>query len=229
MNYLIAAHHDWNKLNFLKLQKKYKDSSEINLFFIQSKKELSQKLLDKINPRFIFFPHWSFIIPEKIISKYDCVCFHMTDLPYGRGGSPLQNLILRNHAITKISALKMTKDLDAGPIYFKRKLRLSGSAHEIYKRASNITFQMIDKMINSELTPRDQLGKVTSFKRRKEHESEIDGFKSINEHYNFIRMLDAPTYPKSFLKHKGFVYEFSDASLKKGILVAKVMIKKAGS
>ncbi len=27
--------------------------------------------------------------------KFECVCFHMTDVPYGRGGSPLQNLIIR--------------------------------------------------------------------------------------------------------------------------------------
>ena len=46
----------------------------------------------------------------------------MTDLPYGRGGSPLQNLIVRGHKHTMISAIKCVKELDAGPIYLKKPL-----------------------------------------------------------------------------------------------------------
>ena len=45
----------------------------------------------------------------------------MTDLPYGRGGSPLQNLILDNKQKTMISAFKMTERMDEGPIYIKKK------------------------------------------------------------------------------------------------------------
>lgn len=43
----------------------------------------------------------------------------MTNLPYGRGGSPVQNLILNGHKKTIISALNVTKDLDAGDVYLK--------------------------------------------------------------------------------------------------------------
>ncbi len=34
-------------------------------------------------------------MPREIFENWACVVFHMTDLPYGRGGSPLQNLIVR--------------------------------------------------------------------------------------------------------------------------------------
>lgn len=44
----------------------------------------------------------------------------MTDLPYGRGGSPLQNLIVRNHYKTKISEIRVKKEIDSGPIYLKK-------------------------------------------------------------------------------------------------------------
>ena len=44
----------------------------------------------------------------------------MTDLPYGRGGSPLQNLILKGKKTTKITAFKMIDKIDAGPIYLKK-------------------------------------------------------------------------------------------------------------
>ena len=59
----------------------------------------------------------------------------MTDLPFGRGGSPLQNLITRGISKTKISALRCNEEIDAGPIYLKRPLSLHGSAEEIYQLA----------------------------------------------------------------------------------------------
>ena len=50
----------------------------------------------------------------------------MTDLPYGRGGSPLQNLIVRGWKETKVLALKVVEELDAGPIYYKKRLAYMG-------------------------------------------------------------------------------------------------------
>ena len=61
--------------------------------------------------------------------------FHITDLPYGRGGSPLQNLIERGYSSTKLTALRCTADLDAGPIYSQEVLNLAGTAEEIFLRA----------------------------------------------------------------------------------------------
>ena len=72
-------------------------------------------VLAKNRPRYIFFPHWSWMVPRAVWEKHECVCFHMTDVPYGRGGSPLQNLILKGHTKTKITALRMVGELDAGP------------------------------------------------------------------------------------------------------------------
>ena len=42
-----------------------------------------------IDPEWIFVPHWSQLIPESIWGPWPTVIFHMTDLPYGRGASPL--------------------------------------------------------------------------------------------------------------------------------------------
>ena len=65
----------------------------------------------------------------------------MTDLPYGRGGSPLQNLIVRGKKDTMLSAIQVEKELDAGAIYMKMPLSLEGSAAQILRRASNIIFE----------------------------------------------------------------------------------------
>ena len=70
----------------------------------------------------------------------------MTDLPYGRGGSPLQNLIVRGHSETKISALKVEKKLDTGDIYLKKNLSLEGSAQKIFQRANTSIIDMIKEI-----------------------------------------------------------------------------------
>ena len=74
MNYLIASHHEWNMQNYIKL--KNNTISDHSLFFIDSNSELSLDHLSSINPRYIFFPHWSHIVSNEILDKYDCVCFH---------------------------------------------------------------------------------------------------------------------------------------------------------
>ena len=76
-----------------------------NVLRFKGPENLVSELLEKINPDWIFFPHWSWIIPKSIYEKYTCVIFHMTDVPYGRGGSPLQNLIIKGHKSTLLSAI----------------------------------------------------------------------------------------------------------------------------
>ncbi len=87
----------------------------------------------------------------EILKEIECVCFHMTDVPYGRGGSPLQNLIVRGHRETRLTALRMTSELDAGPVYLKRNLSLEGGAEEIYLRASALSAEMIQQIVRDEM------------------------------------------------------------------------------
>ena len=64
-----------------------------NSLIIRNKKELTFNKVRKIDPDFIMFPHWSYLVPEKIVNDFKCICFHSSPLPYGRGGSPIQNMI----------------------------------------------------------------------------------------------------------------------------------------
>ncbi|EKA7211524.1 methionyl-tRNA formyltransferase, partial [Campylobacter jejuni] len=113
-NIIIVTLKKWNIKNFNKIREIL---PAYNFILIKTKEDLNLNYIQKINPKYIFFPHWSFIIPDEIYQNYACIVFHMSDLPFGRGGSPLQNLILQNIKKTKISALKVCKDLDAGDIY----------------------------------------------------------------------------------------------------------------
>ncbi|MFH1401643.1 MAG: methionyl-tRNA formyltransferase [Parcubacteria group bacterium] len=222
MNYIIATIKSWNLSYF----KKIKKSNKENHWFLISKKEnLTFDRVKKINPRYIFFPHWSWIIPEEIWKNYECVVFHMTDLPYGRGGSPLQNLIIRGHKKTKISSLKVGQGMDTGGIYLKRDLSLHGNAEEIYKRAAKIIFfQMIPSIIKNNLFPQKQVGRAIVFRRRNPKQSKILNNMDLKKTYDLIRMLDAEGYPKAFLDTKRLKIEFSKAKIKKNKLLANVEI-----
>ena len=88
-NIIIACSKNW----FLR-EKKIKKFLELkNVYIIKNKRDLNLKKLARIKPKYIFFPHWSYKVKDKIINKYNCICFHTAPLPFGRGGSPIQNLI----------------------------------------------------------------------------------------------------------------------------------------
>jgi methionyl-tRNA formyltransferase len=150
----------------------------------------------------------------------------MTDVPYGRGGSPLQNLIVRGHKATKLSALRMTAEMDAGPVYTKRTLSLEGTAHEIYLKAGELSYEIMVWMIDNNPQPIEQVGEPVIFHRRKPKDSMLPVGIEIPEIYDFIRMLDAPTYPHAFIEHGDFIIEFTDASIDCNELVANIRLRK---
>lgn len=191
---------------------------------IESKEDLTLERLRALRPKKIFFPHWSFIIPESIFSEFECVIFHMTDVPFGRGGSPLQNLIARGIYETKISALRCVKELDAGPVYMKKPLSLYGTAEEIFVRAARQIELMIADMVLHPCTPEEQTGEVVSFARRKPEESNVAHLETLETIFDYIRMLDAEGYPKAFLETQHLRFEFSRASYKPNEILADVRI-----
>lgn len=172
----------------------------------------------------IFFLHWNWKIPPEIYSTFRCIGFHMTDLPFGRGGSPLQNLIVRGFNTTKLTAFRIFEEMDAGPILIKRELDLLGRAEEIYIRSALLACEMIKEIIEGNVKEYDQTGVPVFFKRRRPSESEISTFDTMIDLYNHMRMLDAPTYPNAFLRIGRFKFEFSNVVRTENSIEASVHI-----
>ena len=219
-NFLIASSKPWT---FVEYKNRFKNSID-DWRYIDKKEKLDKDYLKILKPKYIFFPHWSWIVPEDILKKYECICFHMTDLPFGRGGSPLQNLIKNGYDKTKISALKMTPIVDSGPIYLKRDLDLSGTAQNIYERSTKIIYDMMEEIISNDIAPTEQIGEVKNFKRLSDNDNLLPEFCLPREAYNHIRMLDAETYPKAFIKYGSFKIEFFGAKLGKDDTVTATVI-----
>jgi methionyl-tRNA formyltransferase len=222
--YLVLGCKPWNRSIFDEILRKLPG----RWHYIGSAGELSSSAVDEISPRYIFFLHWSWKVPDDLVDQYECVCFHMTDVPFGRGGSPLQNLIVRGHRETKLTALRMSREFDAGPVYLKRPLSLDGGAEEIYWRAARLSAEMIQRIIQREPKPVPQRGTVVKFKRRKPEESEITAPVSLEALHDFIRMLDAEGYPRAFLQCSGYRFEFGRPALYDGRIVADVTITRTG-
>lgn len=195
---------------------------------IASPEKLTLEYLRKLDPRYVFFPHWSWMIPKEIYDNFECVVFHSADLPYGRGGSPIQNHIIRGIYNIKVCALKVSAEVDAGPVYMCEPINIkTGSAEEILKKISKISFEMMKKIIKFQPIPKSQRGKAVIWKRRRPEESRIPDLLCGRKLYDFIRMLDADGYPRAFIEWKGWRYEFRDAILnKKEEVVARVGISK---
>jgi methionyl-tRNA formyltransferase len=221
--YIVATLKPWN----IRVYDEVISHFQGNWHLITDPNQLTPERIKEISPRYIFFPHWSNMVPDKILDLAPCVCFHGADLPYGRGGSPIQNLISRGYRETVISALKMTTELDAGPIYLKRPLSLEGLAEEIFIRAAYVIAEMIKAIITENPKPVEQVGKPTIFNRRKPGESRISNDKiSLMDLFDHIRMLDAESYPRAFLVKGAFRYEISRPALKSGEIIADVRIIK---
>ena len=218
--FVIASSKPWNS----KLPERLQFLTGHNFQLINYQEDLTVENLAKIDPRFVFFPHWSYRIPDDVFQSFECVIFHMTDLPFGRGGSPLQNLIARGIYETKISALRCVEVLDAGPIYLKRPLSLYGSGEEIYIRASNIVEDMIVEIVRDNPKPLDQVGEPTFFKRRRPDQGKLEATQTLDQAFDLIRMLDAEGYPHAFIDIGNFRLEFTRANRRSDRIVADVSI-----
>ena len=121
----------------------------------------------------------------------------------------------------------MNNDFDTGPIYLKKDLSLHGLAEEIFIRSAKIIAQMIEIIILEEPIPVDQKGITTIFKRRDPSQSLIpENLDNLEDLFNFIRMLDAESYPLAKLIYNKFEIEFSRPALRTGRIEASVSIKK---
>jgi methionyl-tRNA formyltransferase len=201
--YIFTAYRPWAL--------KTCDAIKCNKIIIKNNNDL-KKCVKKYQSKIknIFFIGWSNLIPKNIYENYDCFCYHPSDLPNYRGGSPIQHQILDGIINTKGTLFKINNQIDGGNIYKKKSLSLKGDMEDINKNLYMNSFSLINSMINDHkigkkiiLKKQPQCHKV--YKRRKPEMSEIT-LKEIKTKdsvylFNKIRSLQDP-YPNPFIKTK---------------------------
>lgn len=218
--FVVATSRPWHEGMVRSMEGRVRGSFDL----IRTRADLTLEALDGIKPQCVFFPHWSWIIPSEIHARFDCVVFHMTDLPFGRGGSPLQNLIARGITETQISAIFVDSGVDTGDVLLKRPLSLHGSAEEIFLRAADVIEEMVQYIIEHDPDGEPQEGDAVVFKRRKPEDSVIPDVRTLDQLFDHIRMLDAQGYPPAYLDVGALTLQFTRASRKYGRLVTECTI-----
>jgi methionyl-tRNA formyltransferase len=220
INYVVASSKDW-----FQEHPKTREYSSLNIIEIKTKNELNLELLETINPRYIFFPHWNWRVDSEIFERYECVVFHTAPLPFGRGGSPIQNLILRNIEKTPVCALRMTEILDGGPIYDSIEVSLDGTITEIFSKIAVCVEKLIIKICQKNIKPKEQSGDVVTFNRLTYADNELSSEYTIKQLYDRIRMVDGLDYQRAYINFGKNKIEFTEAHLDKNYLIAKIKIQ----
>ena len=219
VDYVICAYRPFALQLYKRLSKKN------NFHLIKTSKSLSYSKIKKINPKFIFFPDWSWIVPPKIVENFNCICFHESDLPKFRGGSPLQNQIIRGIKKTKTTAFLMNNYIDGGDILMKKNLSLEGNIDEIFERMEKNDYEIIKKIISGKFKKSAQKGRSSMYKRRLPNQSELQNLNHSKEFlYNFIRMLGDP-YPNAYIKIGKKKIIFKSSTLKGNTLSFRGLIE----
>jgi methionyl-tRNA formyltransferase len=194
------------------------ESTNNTFLMIRDKNEISYTEFEAFKPELILFYGWSNYVPKEIIKKYTCLMLHPSPLPKFRGGSPIQNQIIRGITDSAVTIFRMNEEVDSGEIWASEYLNLDGGIADIFDRISEIGLRLSMKILNRDFQPYKQNDSESSFyPRRKPEESEIT-MKEVKQEtgiylFNKIRMLQYP-YPNAFIKTKdGFKLRILKAEL----------------
>ncbi len=144
------------------------------------------------------------IIGREIRDKYYAtLVVHASDLPSGRGWSPLVWQILEKKSDFVVTLLEAENQLDSGPIWSQRKLFIAG--HELYDEINHKLFEaeldlMSDAIDNfSTVVPRPQSKTQASYyRKRTPDDSRIDPTRPLVDQFDLLRIADPARYPAFF-------------------------------
>jgi methionyl-tRNA formyltransferase len=133
--------------------------------------------------------HWNFVV-------------HASDLPKGRGFSPLVWQVLEGANDIPVTMIEMSDEVDAGDIVCQDKLRLSGHElnPEMRERLAELIVSMCIDVVMAPTPPerRPQVGTPTWYPRRRAEDSQLDPSLSLADQFNHLRVVDNARYPAFF-------------------------------
>ncbi|WDV46144.1 formyltransferase family protein [Clostridiaceae bacterium M8S5] len=157
-----------------------------------------------------FFLGCEKIIPEKYLelNEHNLV-IHESDLPQGKGWSPLTWQILENKNRITITLFEASTNVDAGDIYLQELIYLNGTEllSELKHKQGIYTEKLVLDYVNKypNVKRRKQCGEESYYKKRTPEDSELDISNSIKEQFNLLRVVDNDRYP-AFFRMNGHKY-----------------------
>jgi methionyl-tRNA formyltransferase len=145
------------------------------------------------------------IVPPSILgrSRHNIVV-HASDLPRGKGMSPLTWQVLEGKNIIPVTLFEAVADVDAGTIYLTDSVIFQG--HELLpemhaalgKKICQMCLRFLHEYPQAIKAGQEQTGTPTIYPRRHPEDSRLDPSKSIAEQFNLLRIVDNDRYPAFF-------------------------------
>lgn len=136
------------------------------------------------------------------LNKFNLVV-HESDLPKGKGWSPVTWQVLEGKNRIPVTLFEATKDVDAGAIYKQDFIILNGDEllPEIKHKQGVITNKLIHQFVENypNVKGKPQEGESTYYEKRNAESSELDIKKTIKEQFNLLRVCDNDRYPAYFV------------------------------
>lgn len=133
---------------------------------------------------------------------------HESQLPSGRGWSPMTWQVLEGKNEICVSLLEVAENVDSGPVYARKFIIFEGHEliDEIRHAQIRATWELIIEYLDGlHATPEIQKGVPTYFPKRTPQDSRLDPNKTIAEQFNLLRVVDNSRYP-AFFEHLGQRY-----------------------
>ena len=145
------------------------------------------------------------IVPCSVLSRFKHnLVVHESDLPQGKGWSPLTWQILEGKNDIPVTLLRAVKKVDSGDIYLQEWLHFNGceTIDQLRHAQAKVTISLCQQFIKEYpdvLTQaRPQTGKSSFYPRRSPQDSELDPQRSLIEQFNLLRVVDNERYPAFF-------------------------------
>ena len=150
------------------------------------------------------------ILPNDVLLLHNHnLIVHESDLPKGKGWSPLSWQIIGGKNKIPITLFEASSKVDSGVIYYQDFIFLKG--HELVEEIRNVQgestiklcLRFADEYPNVVGLP--QTGQETFYAKRTPSDSEISSQQTIDAIFNRLRIADNEKYPVFFYKN-GFKY-----------------------
>jgi folate-dependent phosphoribosylglycinamide formyltransferase PurN len=145
------------------------------------------------------------IVPRAVRDRFNHVLVvHESDLPKGRGWSPLTWQILDGANQISVTVIEAADDVDSGPVYAQRWIAFEGHEliDELRAAQAEVTHSLcrafVDNYPESAAQGREQAGEPTYYPRRRPADSELNPEYSLTEQFNRLRVADNRRYPVFF-------------------------------
>lgn len=135
---------------------------------------------------------------------------HASDLPRGRGWSPLQWQVLEGATEVKVTLFEAVDQVDAGPIWAQSPITLDGTElyDELNAKLFEVELQLMTYALENAplISPTPQEGAPTYYRRRTPEDSRLDPDRSIADQFDLMRVADADRFP-CFFDFRGERYQ----------------------